>query len=182
MGMYKYIRAAWKKPKEGLGAEWQARLIRWRTEPSTLRIERPTRLDKARMLGYKAKEGYIIVRQRMPRGGRMRPKPAGGRRPKTARRNLVLGMNYQHVAEIRAASKYPNCEVLNSYYAGQDGHYYWFEIIFVDTHSPSILADDNINWIAGNKQKGRVYRGLTSSARKSRGLRWKGKGSEKARQ
>src|SRR3990167_3868695 len=68
MGMYQYIREAWKKPKENLGSLWQERLIKWRQEPATIRIERPTRLDRARSFGYKAKQGYVMVRQRVNRG------------------------------------------------------------------------------------------------------------------
>ena len=94
---------------------------------------------------------------------------------------MVLGRSYQTIAEIRAAKKYPNCEVLNSYWVAQDGLYYWHEIILVDRAAPEILADKNISWIADKQHKGRVFRGLTSSSRKSRGLRHKGKGAEKIR-
>jgi len=57
-----------------------------------------------------------------------------------------------------------------------------FGTILVDKSHPQILADSRINWIFKNKHRGRVFRGLTSSARKSRGLRNnKGKGAEKLR-
>lgn len=179
MGLYQQIRQVWKNPKKNLGYLWKERLMQWRREPVTLRIERPTRLDRARSLGYRAKQGYVMVRQRVSRGGRRRPTIRAGRRPKRFGQRKDLGMNYQHVAERRAAKKYVNCEVLNSYYLAKDGKYYWFEIILVDKLHPSILADKRINWIAHHKN--RVSRGLTSSARKSRGLRNKGKGAEKAR-
>ena len=58
------------------------RMIEWRHGPSTARVEYPTRLDRARSLGYKAKEGYVVVRSRVRRGGRNRPKIMGGRRPR----------------------------------------------------------------------------------------------------
>ncbi len=182
MGMYQYIREAWKKPKENLGDLWKRRLVRWRREDSTVRVERPTRIDRARSLGYKAKPGFIIVRQRVPRGGRMREKfHKSGRRPKTRRRKKVVSKNYQQVAEERANKKYPNCEVLNSYYVAEDGKYGWYEIILVDKANPSILADKKINWIADKQHTRRVYRGLTGAGRKSRGLTKKGKGTEKIR-
>ena len=181
MSMYQYIREAWKDPKEGLGKLWQERLIKWRKEPTTIRIERPTRLDRARSLGYKAKPGFIIVRQRVPRGGRQRPKIRHPRRPKAMGRRKDLTLNYQVVAEQRAVKKYPNCEVLNSYYVGEDGLYYWYEVILVDKSHPQILADERINWISNLQHKGRVFRGLTSAGRKSRGLMHKGKGAEKIR-
>lgn len=179
MGMYQYIREAWKKPKESLGDLWQQRIIKWRNEPATLRIERPTRLDRARSLGYKAKPGFVIVRQRVDRGGRQRPQIRHPRRPKAMSRRKDLTMNYQAVAENRAARKYPNCEVLNSYYAGEDGLNYWYEIILVDRLNPSIIADHHISWIMGHK--GRSERGLTSAGKRGRGLLHKGKGAEKLR-
>ena len=179
MGMYHYIRESWKKPRENLGQLWQERIIKWRREPITIRLERPTRIDRARSLGYKAKPGFIIVRQRVDRGGRQRPKIRHPRRPKAMSRRKDLTMNYQAVAEQRAVKKYPNCEVLNSYYVGQDGVYYWYEVILVDRANPSILADPNINWIT--RHKGRVFRGLTSAGKRARGLHGKGKGYEKVR-
>ena len=179
MGMYQYIRDAWKQPRESLGELWQQRLIKWRQEPVTLRIERPTRLDRARSLGYKAKPGFVIVRQRVNRGGRQRAKIRHPRRPKAMSRRKDLTMNYQTVAENRAARNYPNCEVLNSYWVGEDGLHYWYEIILLDRHNPSIISDPSLNWIMS--QKGRSERGLTSAGRKGRGLMHKGKGAEKIR-
>ena len=181
MGLYKYIRQAWKDPQKGLGALWTTRLIEWRTEPVTIRIEHPTRLDRARSLGFKAKPGFIIVRQRIDRGGRMRPTIRKGRKSSKKRQRLVLGMNYQSVAERRAVQKFPNCEVLNSYEVGKDGTHYWYEVILVDRTNPSILADKNMAWISKPANTRRAFRGLTSAGRKYRGLRNKGKGAEKLR-
>ena len=179
MGMYKYIRDAWKKPREGLGLLWQQRLILWRKEPVTVRIERPTRLDRARSLGYKAKPGYVLIRQRVNRGGRLKPQIRHPRRPKAMSRRIDLTMNYQQVAENRAVDKFTNCEVLNSYWVGQDGLHFWYEVILVDRHNPSIMSDPRISWIMD--QKGRSERGLTSAGRRGRGLLHKGKGAEKLR-
>ena len=179
MNMYQHIREVWMKPKEGLGQLYQQRLIEWRQEPTTIRVERPTRLDKARALGYKAKPGFIIVRQRVNRGGRKKPKIRHPRRSKAMSRRKDLTISYQVVAEQRANKKYPNCEVLNSYLVGRDGLHYWYETILVDRNSPSILADPKMSWIYSHK--GRVYRGLTSAGRRSRGLLNKGKGAEKIR-
>jgi len=58
------------------------RLIEWRKQHTVTRIEKPTRLDKARSLGYKAKQGFIVVRVKVTRGGREKPRPNSGRRPK----------------------------------------------------------------------------------------------------
>ena len=177
MGVYKYIREAWKKPKESLLLK--ERLILWRKEPITIRIARPTRLDRARSLGYKAKQGIIIVRQRVSRKKRMRPAVSGGRRPKAYRHKKVLNLNYQQIAEMRANKKYKNCEVLNSYYVAEDGQNMWYEVILVDRTHPAVLANKKLNWIS--LKQGRATRGLTSAGRKNRGLRNKGKGAEKVR-
>ena len=181
MGYLKYVRKLWKQPKKNMPELWRERLIKWRKEPVTVRIERPTRIDRARSLGYRAKPGFVIVRQRVSRGGRKREQVAGGRRSKTSRRLMILNMNYQSVAEQRAQKKYKNCEVLNSYFVSKDGQHYWYEIILVDKDHPQILADKSLQWISKPKHKGRVFRGKTSAAKKSRGLRNKGKGSEKLR-
>ncbi len=181
MGYQKYIKNLWKKPKENLGDLWMQRLISWRREPVTVRIERPTRIDRARSLGYKAKQGVFVVRQRVIRGGRMRPNITGGRRPKHNRQRMILEKNYQQISEERAVKNYPNCEVLNSYYVAHDGDYYWYEIIMVDRTHPSVLADEQLSWVADHQHKGRVFRGLTSAGRRSRSLMRKGYGAEKAR-
>ena len=178
MGAYKYIRNLWKKPKENLGDVWKERLIEWRKEPTTVRTK-PTRLDRARSLGYKAKGGVIVVRQRLSRKQRMRPRVAGGRRPKAYRHRKVTNINYQAIAEQRVNKKYINCEVLNSYYVGEDGKHMWYEVILLDKAHPQIKADKNFNFVMYTK--GRAFRGLTSAGKKHRGLRNKGKGAEKVR-
>ena len=179
MGVYKYIKELWTKPKANMPELVRQRLIEWRREPVTIRIERPTRLDRARALGYKAKQGYILVRQRVIRGGRRRPKIKKGRRPKHNSQRLDLDISYQLIAERRAQKKYINCEVLNSYLVAKDGRHAWYEIILVDKNHPVIKKDKKINWISN--QSGRAFRGLTSAGRKSRGLRNKGRGAEKLR-
>ena len=179
MGFYKYIRETWKKPKENIGELQRERLLQFRREPATLRIERPTRLDRARSLGYKAKQGILIVRQRVGRGGHTHPNITGGRRPKHNTQRKVVNKSYQQIAEERAARKFTNCEVLNSYFVIQDGQHKWYEVILIDRAHPAIVSDDNLNWIS--LQKGRVFRGLTSAGKKSRGLHKKGIGAEKVR-
>ena len=181
MSMYQHVRKLWTKPKANMPELWKQRLIAWRREPTTVRLERPTRIDRARSLGYKAKQGIFVVRQRVIRGGRQKPRPAGGRRSKRFRKRKDVRKNYQQIAEERANKKYVNCEVLNSYWVAQDGRYYWYEVILVDKAHPQIKADKNLKWIAEKQHTRRAYRGLTSAGRKSRGLRKKGKGAEKIR-
>lgn len=165
MSMYKYVRELWKQPKENLGELWQKRMIEWKKQPATIRIERPTRIDRARSLGYKAKPGYILIRQRLMRQKRQRPKFAGGRRSKHMRRKKVLNMSYQWIAEQRAERKFVNCSALNSYFVGREGQYFWYEVILVDRSHPVIKADPRISWICD--KRGRAARGLTSAAKKA---------------
>lgn len=177
MGFYKVLKENWKKA-DGL---YKDRMVEWRREPATTRIERPTRLDKARELGYKAKQGFVIVRQRVIRGGHDRPSDRGGRKPKNNGLRMNLNKNYQMICEERANKKFLNCEVLNSYFLTKDGKYYWYEVILVDRDHPAIKADKDLKWVSNPSNKGRVFRGLTSAARKFRGLRHKGMGAEKVR-
>ncbi len=181
--MYKYIEDAWKEPKEGYLKELRIqRLKRWRRDKNFKRAEHPTRLDKARKLGYKAKQGYVIIRSRVRRGGRRKPRIKAGRGPtRMGRVKLVPRKNLQRIAEERTAKHYPNLRTLNSYWVAEDGRHKYFEIIMVDPHHPVIKNDDKINWICDNSQKGRSFRGKTSAGLKSRGLRKKGKGAERSR-
>lgn len=182
MGYLKYVRNLWKKPKTNNPELWKSRLIQWRREPVTLRIDNPTRPDRARSLGFKAKNGLIVVRQRVSSGGHTRPGKPGGRRPKNSTRRMNLAITYQTIAEKRADKKYPNCEVLGSYFVAKDGKAYWYEVILVDTSHPEIVADKHLSWISKNTHRGRVHRGLTASGKRSRGiLTNKGKGAEKLR-
>ena len=166
MGIYKYIREAWNENKAG--DLWRQRLIDWRKEDSTVREEQPIRLDRARSIGYRAKPGFIVVRQRVIRGGHQRPAIKGGRRPKHFHRHLSLRKGYQMISEERAQTAYPNLVVLNSYFLAKDGKRYWYEVILVDPEHPVIKADEKINWICS--QRSRAFRGLTSSGKKSRGI------------
>ncbi len=179
--MHRYISSLWKKPRESLGEIWRSRLIEWRAQSTVMKIERPTRPDRARQLGYRAKEGFVIARVKVPKGNRKTPKRSGGRTPKASGRFFSLGKSKQVVAEEKAARRFPNLEVLNSYWVGEDGVSKWYEVILLDPNHPSIRSDKDRKWISGRKHRGRVFRGKTSAGRKSRGLRNKGIGAEKIR-
>ncbi len=56
---------------------------------------------------------------------------------------------------------------------GKDGIHYFYEVIMVDPNKPEIKNDKTINWIGQKSNKKRAMRGLTSAAKKSRGLRKK---------
>ena len=180
---YKYIAEAWANPEKSFVDElMRQRLIEWRRQPTIFRVEKPTRLDRARKLGYKAKQGFIIVRARVRRGGLRKQRPKAGRRPKRMGvKKFKPAKSLKLIAEERAAKKFPNLETLNSYWVGEDGRSKWFEIIMVDPEHPVIKADKDVNWICQKQHRGRVFRGLTSAGKKVRSLRRKGRGAEKFR-
>ena len=180
---YKYIAEAWANQEKSFVDElMRQRLIEWRRQPTIFRVEKPTRLDRARRLGYKAKQGVIIARVRVRRGGLRKRRPKAGRRPKRMGvKKFKPAKSLRLIAEERAARKFPNLEVLNSYWVGEDGRSKWFEIIMVDPSHPVIKTDKDINWICQKQHHRRVFRGLTSAGKKVRSLRVKGRGAEKVR-
>lgn len=169
----------------------RARLIQWRKEPAIIKIKRPTKLSTARHLGYKPKQGIVLLRVKVSRGARRKHRPTKGRRSvRMGVTRITANFSRQTMAENRASRKYENLEVLNSYYVGQDGLHLYYEVIMIDPFHPRIHSDPHLNWLspATNDKsrhpamhKGRSLRGLTSSARKARGLRSSGKGSERFR-
>ena len=179
---YHYIGEAWKKHEKEHGSPQWTRLLEWRQGESFVRIERPTRLDRARALGYKAKQGFVVVRARVRRGGLRKDRFDGGRVPsKMGVNKITQKKNIQWIAEERTAKRFPNLQVLNSYWVGEDGKHHYYEVILLDPMHPSIQADKDLSWISMRPSRNRVLRGKTSAGQKHRGLRWKGKGSEHTR-
>ncbi len=171
VSLYSMLKKLWKGGE--LRELYRERLIKWRKEPAVVRVERPTRLDRARALGYKAKKGFIIVRVRVRKGGRSRRLYGRrGRKPsKAGIRRFTPRKSLQWIAEEKAQRKFPNLEVLNSYYVAEDGQYKWYEVIMVDPNQPTIKSDKNIKWITEKQHRKRVFRGLTSAGKKARGLK-----------
>ena len=135
-------------------------MIKLRKEPSVIRVK-PSRPQKARMLGYKAKTGFVVARVRVKKGGRKRRQVHGGRKPsKSGMVGFTNKKSIRLIAEERANKKFPNLEVLNSYFVADDGVHKWYEVIL--TKLPV---------------RGRVYRALTAAGRRMRGLLHKGKKS-----
>lgn len=152
--------------------------------PSVHRATRPTRPDKARRLGYKAKQGYIIYRCRVRRGGRKRPISKGIVYGKPAGQGVVQlkwQRSLRSKAEERVGKRCGNLRVLNSYWVNQDATYKYYEVILVDPAHKTIRRDPRINWIVNPVHKHRELRGLTSTGRKGRGLRGSGPKYDKNR-
>merc|ERR1719213_489596 len=177
MGAYKYLEELWKrKQSDVLRFLLRIRAWEYRQLPKITRVPKPTRPDKARRLGYKAKQGYVIFRAAVRRGGRKRPNGKGIVYGKPKHQGIMLKAkrNLRSVAEERIGRIAGNLRVLNSYWVNQDATYKYFEIILVDPQHRAIRNDPRMNWIVNPTHKHRELRGLTSAGRSSRGFRKRG--------
>lgn len=169
-GLYQHLRNYWRQHSEEQVKDLRNKMIDWRAGDRIVKIERPTRLDRARALGYKAKNGILVFRVTIERGGRAKERPTTKRRSKRFSVKKILRMNYQWVAEQRVQNKYRNLAVLNSYKVAKDGQYYFFEVIAVDPSVPEIKSDSNFKWLQNPSARFRVFRGTTNAGKKSRGM------------
>ncbi len=148
--MYSEIGKSWHKVFHEKAGDISARAVLLRRGPTIERLEKPSRLDRARMLGYKAKDGVVVVRIKVSRGGMRRKRPTSGRRPKHLG---VLRMKsdepVQGVAERRVGEKFPNLKILGSYIYYKDGKHSWFECVLIDPLNPSISNDYNYRRVLG---------------------------------
>ncbi len=118
------------------------RVVKWRRENAVTRIARPTRLQRARRLGYRAKQGIAVVRMRVGTGGMRRQRPRGGRRPKHLGVTRIKGDDsLKTVAQRRVLERFPNMLLLGSYFVYRDGIHCWYEVILVDPEHPRISGD-----------------------------------------
>lgn len=190
MSYYKYVGDLYKGIKKDYSSPGKSQLRdmiverkkEWRNSSPVERVEKPTRIDRARQYGYKAKQGFVVARVRLRRGGGHRSRPVKGRRPKRGGvSKLTPAKSIQRIAEERAQRKFMNLEVLGSYWLWEDGQYKFYEVVLVDPSHPRIRGDKDINWICAPQHRNRVFRGLTPAGKKGRGLRKKGMGGEKVR-
>ncbi|KAI5698882.1 60S ribosomal protein L15 [Diaphorina citri] len=174
MGAYRFISELYrKKQSDVMRYIHRIRVWQYRQLTTLHRAPRPTRPDKARRMGYRAKQGYVIFRIRVRRGGRKRPVPKGATygKPRTHGVNqLKPTRKLQAVAEERVGRRCGNLRVLNSYWVAQDSTYKYFEVILIDPFHKAIRRDPKVNWICKPVHKHREMRGLTSISKKSRGL------------
>lgn len=174
MGSYKYLQELYKKKQSDiLRFLLRVRCWEYRQLAVVHRASRPSRPDKARRLGYKAKQGYVIYRIRVRRGGRKKPAPKGatfGKPTNMGINHLKYQRSLRTTAEERVSRRCSNLRVLNSYWINQDATYKFYEVIMVDPSHKAIRRDPRINWICNSVHKGRAQRGLTSIGKKSRGI------------
>ena len=144
MPMYRQISKTWQDIFHEKAGDIRARAVELRKQPAMVRVDRPWRLDRARALGYKAKEGVVVIRMRVSRGGMRRKRPTSGRRPKhMGVLKIKSAVSSQSVAEGRAVERHPNMHLLGSYLVWQDGIHAWFECILVDPMHPAVKRDYN---------------------------------------
>ena len=135
----------WLKLWKENSPELRDRVITWRKQDAVTRIEKPSRILRARRLGYKAKQGIIVVRMRVGTGGMRRKRPTGGRRPKhLGVTRIKAAVNMKQVAERRVLERYPNMSLLGSYFIYKDGMHYWYEVILADRSHPRITKDKEL--------------------------------------
>lgn len=148
--MYSEIGKTWQRVFHEKEGDISVRAIPLRKGPTIERLDKPSRLDRARMLGYKAKDGVVVVRVKVSRGGMRRQRPNSGRRPKHLG---VLKMKsdepVQGVAERRVGEKFPNLRLLGSYIFYKDGKHAWYECVLIDPQNPSICKDYNFRRVLG---------------------------------
>nr|ADD38033.1 60S ribosomal protein L15 [Lepeophtheirus salmonis] len=174
MGAYKFMSELFRH-KQSDTMRYLQRLKCWefRQTNSIVRLPRPSRPDRARRLGYKAKQGYVIYRIRIGRGNRKKPVPKGATSGKPTNQGinqLKPAKSIQSIAEFRVGRKLGGLRLLNSYWVGDDASHQYFEVIMVDPNHSAIRNDPKIQWICRAVMKHREARGLTSASKKSRGL------------
>merc|ERR1719498_2119680 len=178
MGAYKYLQELWRKKKSDvLRFVMRVRCWEYRQLPVIHKASKPSRLDKARAVGYKAKQGYSVYRVRIRRGGRKRAVGKGivyGKPVHQGINKQKKARSHRSVAEEKVGRHCSNLRVINSYWVGQDAAQKFFEVILVDPTHNAIRRDPRINWICSEKHNRRELIGLTSAGKKYRGLRQKG--------
>merc|ERR1712039_745464 len=143
--------------------------------PAIVPLTKPSRIDKARKMGYKRKKGYLVYRVRVRRGNNNKNIPRGKIQGKPSTQGVSQikpKRNLRVVAEGRVGQKCGGLRVMNSYWVNQDSTYKYFE---------KIRDDPRINWICDPTQAHREKHGLTSAGRSAKGISGKGHLYAKAR-
>ena len=126
-------------------AELREKAILWRKQNAIVRIAKPSRIIRARRLGYKAKQGIVVIRMRVGTGGMRKQRPRGGRRPKhLGVTRIKAAVSMKQVAERRVLERYRNMKLLGSYFLYKDGMHYWYEVILADPSHKRISKDKEI--------------------------------------
>merc|ERR1712142_925359 len=142
MGAYKYVNELWrKKQTDVMGFLLRVRTWQYRQLSRVHRASQPTRIEKARRLGYRANQGFVIYRVRVRRGSRKKPVAKGCTYGKPTHHGINQ-MKFQRSLRV----------------------------VYFGRHSTAIRRDPRIQWICEAKQKHRELRGKTAAGKTSRGL------------
>merc|ERR1711862_150387 len=180
-----YLQEIWKR-KQCEAMQFVLRLRTWeyRQLPRLHRCTKPSRPDKARRLGYKAKQGFVVYRVAVRRGGRKTMVKKGtiyGKPASHGINKIKATKSLKALAEERVGRRFESLRVLNSYWVGQDGTYKYYEVLLVDPSHNAIRNDARYNWLCKGIHKHRELRGLTAAGKKARGLEAKGSRGQKRR-
>ncbi|XP_045125448.1 uncharacterized protein LOC123512860 [Portunus trituberculatus] len=174
MGAYKYMQEIYRKKQSNvMRFLLRVRALQYRHLNKLHRAPRPTCPEKVWRLGYKVKQGFVMYRIRIHRGGRKRPMPRGSTygKPKTHGVNqLKPTHNLQSLAEERTGRRLGGLCFLNSYWVVQDSTYKYYEVILVGIWHNVVRKDTSLDWICKHTHKHREMRGKTSAGRKHCGL------------
>uniref|UniRef100_A0A0E0PWW7 Ribosomal protein L15 n=1 Tax=Oryza rufipogon TaxID=4529 RepID=A0A0E0PWW7_ORYRU len=171
MGAYRCVSELWRRKQSDVMTFVQ-RVRCWdhRRQPA---IGRPTRPDKARRLGDKAKQGYVVLPCPSRRGGRKRPVPKGIVYSKPKHQGITqlkFQRNKRSVAEELLGASW-----VDSGCSPPTGSSLWMLLTAPSATTP------RINWLCKPVHKHGELHGLTSAGNKYRGLRGKGHTHHKAR-
>merc|ERR1712231_3580 len=122
-GAYKYMNEVWrKKSSDTMRYLQRIRVWQYRNLNTIHRASKPTRPEKARRLGYKATQGFVVYRIKIRRGGRKKPVPKGATMGKPTNMGVFVqfARRLQSVAEERVGRHCGSLRVMNSYWVGED--------------------------------------------------------------
>ena len=98
------------KKKQSDPVRFLRRLRTWnyRQLPRVHRVTRPTRPDKARVMGFKKAPGFSVMRVRIRRGGRKRPNVRGIVYGKPANHVRLTNLSYYFLFNFKQFNKKKN--------------------------------------------------------------------------
>ncbi|XP_046408353.1 60S ribosomal protein L15-like [Ischnura elegans] len=175
MGVYEYMQELYRnKRSDVMRFLLRTRCLQYRQSSKMHPVPRLSRRGKARRLGYRAKQGFVIFRIGGRGVGRESAVPKGctcGKAKSHGVNQSNSNRNLQSIAEKRVGRRCGGLRALNSYWVALDSTYKYFEVILVDPSHKAIRRDTKFSWICNAVHKHKELRGKTSAGRKTRGKR-----------
>ncbi|MES1905760.1 MAG: 60S ribosomal protein L15 [Paramarteilia canceri] len=174
MGAASFQKMIWRnKQSEAVRYLQRLRTFELRQRENVHRVTKPSVPARAKSLGYKSKQGYVIYSIGVAKGTSKRDEKHGIIYGKIATQGIKKrrkALSHQAIAEQRIGRQFKSLRILNSYWVAEDGLKKYYEVICVDPMHNAIRNDTKINWICEGVSKHREMRGLTSATKKARGL------------